>query len=105
MAQDVEQYDAISVMLRNISFGFLLFSILLGVQGLFSSYAAPLFILLGFLCLFLSIMLIKEAVKYQTYFFRSIYQSVVALLVKPEQLSIRFQEKGILNHNPSIHEK
>lgn len=99
MAQDVEQYNAISIMLRSTSLGFLIFSVVFGVEFLFSGHSLG-FILLSFICLFLAIVLIQEAVKYHTYFFRSIYQSVVALIVKPEQLSVRFQEGAITKHDP-----
>lgn len=99
MAQDVEQYNAISIMLRSTSLGFLLFSVIFGAEFLFSGRSL-VFIFLSSICLFLSIVLIQEAVKYHTYFFRSIYQSVVALIVKPDQLSISFQEEGIIKHDP-----
>jgi hypothetical protein len=92
MAQDVEQYNAISIMLRSVSLGFLLFSVIFDIEFLFSNRSLE-FILLSFICLFLSIVMIQEAVKYHTYFFRSIYQSIVALLVKPEQLSVCFRSK------------
>ena len=95
MAQDVEQYNAISIMLRSTSLGFLLFSGIFGVEFLFSNRLLG-FVLLSLICLGLSIVLIQEAVKYHTYFFRSIYQSVVALIMQPEQLSIKFQIKDTL---------
>ena len=104
MAQDVEQYNAISIMLRSTSLGFLLFSGVFGIEFLLFN-RSPGLIFLGFICLFLSIVLIQEAVKYHTYFFRSIYQSVVALILKPEQISAKFQAKGAVDHNPSTNEK
>lgn len=103
MARGVEQYYTISVILRSISLGFLLLSISFGVEFSFFGFS-PGLIIFSFLCLFISIMLIQEAVKYHTCFFRRIYQSVVALIIKPEQLSIRFQERSILEHEPSVHE-
>ncbi|MEM9908771.1 MAG: hypothetical protein AAF921_27555 [Cyanobacteria bacterium P01_D01_bin.44] len=104
MAQDVEQYNAISIMLRSTSLGFLLFSGVFGIEFLFSSRLLG-FIILSFICLFLSIVLIKEVVKYHTYFFRSIYQSLVALILKPEQISEKIQGKSIVSHEPPMHEK
>lgn len=104
MARDVEQNITISTMLRSMSLGFLLLSLFFGVESLFSSYS------LGFIfpcisCFFISVILIQEAVKYHIYFFRRLYQSVVSLIIKPEQLPIRFQERVILVHEPSVDEQ
>ena len=98
MAQDVEQYNAISIMLRSTSLGFLLFAIIFICEFIIVNRSAG-FMLLILICLFLSILLIKESVKYHTYFFRSIHQSVVALIAKPEQLSVKLQTQRNIGQN------
>lgn len=96
MAQDVVQYHAVSLMLRSTSFGLLIFTFIFCFEFLIGNRLLG-YALLSVLCLFLSIILIQEAVRYHTYFFRSIYQSVIALLVEPEQLSVKFRQGNIID--------
>ena len=92
MAGDIEQYNAISIMLRSTSFGLLLFSITFIVDFFLKNYVIG-FLFLSIVCFILSVILIRESVTYHTYFFRSIYQSVVALIIQPEQLSVKIRAR------------
>ena len=98
MAQDVVQFHAVSLMLRSTSFSLFIFAIIFCFEFLLVDRLIG-YIFLSVLCLFLSIILIQEAVRYNTYFYRGIYQSVVALIVKPEQLSINFKSESSHQEN------
>ncbi len=89
MAQDVEHFHAISIMLRSTSFSLLLFSLTFGVEFFTNNYSYAMLVF-SILTMILSIILVQTSVKNHKYFFRSIYQCVVALMAKPEQLPIKF---------------
>jgi hypothetical protein len=96
MAQDIEKLNAQSIMLRNSSFGILMFAIIFAVE-FFLSGNLPVYAFSSVLCFIVSVILAHESVKFATWFYLSIYQSLTALLVKPEQLPIKFlQRKKLL---------
>lgn len=100
MAQDVVQYHAISMMLRSTSFGLLVFAAIFFVELILGKHLAG-YLLLSATCLLVSILLVQEAVRYHKFFFRSIYQSVVALLLEADQLSTKFQNRAIPKEHTS----
>lgn len=91
MAQDVEQFNAISIMLRSVSFSLLLFGIVFGYEYLAEKYPID-GLILALICFVLSIVLVQSSVTYRKYFYRSIYQSVVALIAHPKQLSVKLKK-------------
>jgi len=94
MAQDIEHYHVISVMHRSISFVLLLFSLTFGVEFFQNNYSYSQLVLTIFSLTF-SILLARISVTYHRYFFRSIHQSIIALIMKPEQLPIKLREKAV----------
>lgn len=92
MALEVEQYNAKSIMLRSVSLGFLIFSSILGLEFVLPGRWLG-HLILSLICFLLSIILIKQSIIYHTYFFRSIYQSVVATIIEPDQLSVTIDRK------------
>lgn len=92
MSQDVEQLNAVSIMLRNTSFALLLFCLIFTFEFVFGNHLLRDG-LLSIFCLFSSIVLVRESVKFRTWFYKAVYQSVVALIAEPKQLSVKFQSK------------
>ena len=88
MAQDVEHFHAVSIMLRSTSFSLLLFGLVFGVEFFTNNYSYSQLILCV-ISLFLSVILVRISVTYNVYFYRSIHQSVIALVIKPEELPIQ----------------
>jgi hypothetical protein len=92
MAQDVEQLNAVSIMLRNTGFSFVCFALIFAAEILFGNHVLRN-IFLSIFCLLASVVLAHEAVKFRTWFYRAVYQSVVALIAEPKQLSVKFLTK------------
>ena len=92
MAQDIDKLNVQNIMLRNSSFGILIFAIIFGVE-FFSSGSSPIYAIASVFCLVVSVILARESIKFAAWFYTSIYQSLVALLITPEQLPIKFISK------------
>jgi hypothetical protein len=93
MAQDIDKFNVINKMLRNSSFGILLFAITFAVEFFLESYSL-VFAVLSILCLFIAIILAKQSVKFAKWFFQSIFQSLIAVVATPEQMPVKFKSKS-----------
>jgi hypothetical protein len=51
------------------------------------------YVIFSLLCLAAAIISILESVKYRTWFYKALYESVIALIITPEQLPIKFKSE------------
>lgn len=100
MSQDLDQLKAVSIMLRNTSFGLLIVALVFWVEGLLTNQRV-FFGMVGVLCLGLAIALIRESIKFETWFIKAIHQSVVALIAEPHQLSVTLKPDPRQTSDPS----
>jgi len=87
MADVIEKYNATQIMLRNVSFGFLLLVLVEGVQLVQSPSLAH--ISLGVMFLLFSIMSMRQSVKFGNWFYSSMYETIVAYTLNPSELVSR----------------
>ncbi|MEO1621849.1 MAG: hypothetical protein AAFU53_12565 [Cyanobacteria bacterium J06632_3] len=91
MAQEIEQFNVTHIMLRGISFGVLMFA-----GGFcFKIFTAPQAwkqAIFSLLSMAIAYILMQEAIKFRIWFYHAIYQSVVALTLKPEQLPVKYRK-------------
>jgi hypothetical protein len=92
MAQDIDKLNVQNIMLRNSSFGILVFAIIFGIEFFLNGYLLN-YAIASVFCLVVSIILARESIKFASWFYQSIYQHLVALLVTSEQLPIKFVSK------------
>ncbi|MFM7449169.1 MAG: hypothetical protein ACKO24_11285 [Leptolyngbyaceae cyanobacterium] len=90
MSQDVERFNVTSIMLRKVSLGMLIFAFIFSFEFIFIN-RLPMLVFLGVFCLVTSIVLIKESVKFKSWFYAAIYQSVAALVAEPKNLPVKFK--------------
>jgi hypothetical protein len=90
MAYDVERFNVMSIMLRGASFGALLFTVIFTIE-FFSRGFLFRFLIFSGLCLTAAIISIRESIKFRTWFYKALYESVIALIITPEQLPIKFK--------------
>ncbi|HKX28157.1 MAG TPA: hypothetical protein VJ302_10715 [Blastocatellia bacterium] len=92
MATEVEHFNVTSIMLRGSSFGIMVFALIFAIEfvsrGFHLKYAV-----FSVLCMLISIIMLREAVKFRKWFYQALYDSVVALIIKPEQLPIKFKAR------------
>ncbi|MEL6779487.1 MAG: hypothetical protein AAFO06_19765 [Cyanobacteria bacterium J06597_16] len=89
MAQEIEQLNVTHIMLRGLSLGLLLFSVVFCGKAMVGTRTLP-YILLSLLSMGMSYVLIQEAIKFRIWFYKSIYQSTLALTLKPGQLPVTY---------------
>jgi len=82
LASELERNNALSVMLRNVGLGLLLMAINSLIQ-FFISWS-PLFVLMSVLLLIVSILIVREAVKFRGWFYNSIYETIIAYRIDLE---------------------
>lgn len=82
LASELERNNALSVMLRNVSLG-LLFMAINSLIQFFISWS-PLFALLCIILLIVSIVIVREAVKFRGWFYNSIYETIIAYRIDLE---------------------
>lgn len=90
MAQETERFNVTHIMLRGISLGCLFFAIVFGFKIIAGAHVLA-YVLLSLFSMAASYGLIKEAIKFRIWFYKSIYQSVLALKMEPDQLSVSYQ--------------
>ena len=96
MGLDVEHLNAVSIMLRNASLCTLLFSIIFCFEFIFIN-RLPSLILFCNVCFICAILLLRESIKFRTWFYRAIHQSVIALIANPEDLAVKFKSGQTLD--------
>jgi len=93
MAQDIDKFNVTNIMLRNSSFGFLIFAIIFMVEFFLDGYSSN-YAIFSISCLIISIILVRQSVKFATWFYQSIFQTLIAMLAKPEQMPVKFTPKS-----------
>ena len=92
MAQEIERFNVTHIMLRGISFSFLSLAIVCCIK-IFTAASAWPQALLSVASMAGAYILMQEAIKFRLWFYQSIYQSVLALSLKPEQLPVALKRK------------
>jgi hypothetical protein len=92
MAYDVERLRVMSVMLRGASFGAVIFTVIFAIEFIGLEFHFK-YVIFSLLCLAAAIISILESVKYRTWFYKALYESVIALIITPEQLPIKFKSE------------
>jgi len=92
MAKDIDKLNVTNKMLRTSSFGIFLFAIIFTVEFFLNRYS-PVYAVLSTSCLITALILAREAVKFSRWFYGSIFQSLVAIIAKPEQMPVKFKSK------------
>jgi hypothetical protein len=92
MAHDIDKLNVTNKMLRTSSFGILLFAIIFAVEFFLNGYLL-IYAILGASCLIIAVILAREAVKFSRWFYGTIFQSLVAIIAKPEQMPVKFRSK------------
>ncbi|MEL6491641.1 MAG: hypothetical protein AAFQ95_16920 [Cyanobacteria bacterium J06621_3] len=82
----------ISIKLKGISFGLLIFALAFCCK-IFTVSQAWEPALFSLICMWSAYLLMQEAIKFRTWFYQSIYQSVLALQLKPEQLPVQYKRQ------------
>ena len=90
MGLDVENFNVVSIMLRNLSICMLLFAIIFCFEFIFIN-RLPSLILFCNVCFISAILLLIESIVFRKWFYRAVYQSVVALVANPEDLAVKFK--------------
>ncbi len=89
MAYDIEKFNVINIMLRNSSFGILVYAAIFVFEFILNNYFW-IYAVFAILSLIISIVLVQQSVKFQKWFYESIYQTVIALTIEIEKLPIKF---------------
>jgi hypothetical protein len=92
MAQEIERFNVTHIMLRGVSLGMLVFAIVFGSK-IITQNQPQVFVGLSLLSTAGSYLLMQEALKFRTWFYKSIYQSALALKLEPGQLPIGYRNK------------
>jgi hypothetical protein len=92
MAYDVERFNVMSIMLRGASFGALIFTVIFAIEFISRGFLLR-YVIFSVLCLTAAIISIRESVKFRTWFYKALYESVIALIITPEQLPIKFRKE------------
>ncbi len=90
MAYDVERFNVMSIMLRGASMGALFFTVIFAIEFISNGYLWR-YAIFSLVCFTAAIISILEAVKFRTWFYKALYESVIALIITPEQLPIKFK--------------
>lgn len=93
IADTIDKLNAQSKMLKNSGFGAVIFSIIFLVEFFSSKYHVNN-LLLSIACLVVAIILAKQAVKFRSWFYVSIYQSYVGIISEPEFLPVKIIPKA-----------
>lgn len=94
MAQEIERLNVTHIMLRGVSLGLLFFALAFCLKVV----TAPkpwISVVLSLLSMAASYSLMQNAIKFRRWFYKSIYQSVLALNLKPEQIPVQYIGKGL----------
>jgi hypothetical protein len=76
LAGELDRHSALSIMLRNVSLGLLLMAVNSLIQFLISRN--PIDMLISIFMFVLSLLILREAIKFRSLFYESIYQTILA---------------------------
>jgi len=83
LASDIDRQNAVSIMLRNVSLGLLLFAINSLLQFILTSDSVSIYICIAMLSL--SLLIIRESVKFREWYYSSIYETILAYRIDLEK--------------------
>jgi len=90
MAQEIERFNVTHIMLRGISLGAMFFALVFCVKVV--THTQPwLYAVCSLLNMAIAYSLMQEAIKFRSWFYQAIYQFVLALQLKPDDLPVRYQ--------------
>ena len=98
LASEIERHNALSIMLRNVSFGFLLMAISSQIQYILSRDF--LYMAVSISLLVIAVLLGRESGKFREWFYNGIYETIIALrieltnYVKPVENKTEEQKNG-----------
>lgn len=75
MSQEIERFNVTHIMLRGISLGMLVFAVVFCAKVVTNPGVLP-YLALSLVSIAASYLLIREAIKFRVWFYKSIYQSV-----------------------------
>jgi hypothetical protein len=104
MMEELEHLKVTNIMLRNSSFGFLIFGIVFMFEFLSHNFL-PIYIIASILCFVIAVVLVKQAVTFQQWFFVGIFQSLAALISEPSGDSITVKKRSSLATKPQRKDK
>jgi len=84
LAVELDRHNALSIMLRNVSLGLLFMAANSLIQFFISWNSVNIFISLGMVML--SLLIIRESVKFRGWFYRGIYETILAYRIDLEAL-------------------
>jgi hypothetical protein len=93
LAQEIDKLNVQNVMLRNSSFGILIFAVIFGIDFFLRGYL-PNYAIASVFCVIVSVILARESRKFSRWFYHSICQVLVALVITPEQLPLKVLPKA-----------
>lgn len=91
MAQEIERLNVTHIMLRGVSFGLLLFSLVFCLKIFTAAHAWPQ-VSFSLLSMAAAYIIMQEAIKFRIWFYQSIYQSAIALHLKPDELPVSYRK-------------
>lgn len=84
LAGEIDRHSAISIMSRNIGAGLAMLSVNFVIQTLISGNF--LYLLISLLFLILSVLIFREAVKFRGWFYKTIYETLLAYRLDLEEI-------------------
>lgn len=93
LVEELEHLKVTNIMLRNSSFGILLFGIVFMFEFISHDFL-PIYIIASIICFVISVVLVKQAVTFQQWFYEGIFQSLVALTSEPKRDSIIVKKRS-----------
>lgn len=90
MALDIDRLKVINVMLKNSSLGLFVFAVIFLLDFIDYGYL-PIHVIGSIICLLMALVLGKESVKFQIWFYEGVFQCTIALILEPRQLPIKFE--------------
>lgn len=90
MALDIDQLKVINVMLRNSSFGSFVFAVIFFLDFI-DNVHVPIYAIGSAICLLMALVLGKESVKFQIWFYEGVFQHAIALVLEPKQLPVKLE--------------
>lgn len=101
MATDVEHINVLRIMFRNLSFGFLILAVIGAIEYVQRGYSTP-FLIICVILMTGSIILVRQAVRFNRWFYEGIYQSVAALALESHQLPVSITEAGVKSIDDNV---
>ena len=97
LAGEIDRQNAVSIMLRNVSIGLLLFATNSLIQFILTRNSLSIYVCIAMLAL--SLLIIRESVKFREWFYNSIYETILAYRINLEDAITRVDSSPKQNRN------